>query len=103
MPAIVGDDDGRTRGAGDFGDVRVVDSAPGNPVVCRRLQQRGAVAGWQVMDRDPWKHFCLKQCDSVARGDAELGRQTCGDGEELETAMPGGGRGCDTLLSDGMH
>src|SRR5215475_2420545 len=55
------------------------------------------------MARDPWKHLGLKQCDSVGRGDAELGRQTSGDGEKLGAAMPSSGRGCDTLFSDGMH
>ena len=51
VPAVVGDDHGRSGGARDLGDVGVVDAAALDAVLHRRANEREPIAGGQIVVR----------------------------------------------------
>jgi hypothetical protein len=59
VAAVVGDDHGRAGGARQFGDVGVVDAAPGDVFLGERLEKRRSRSRGQIVHRHATENFLL--------------------------------------------
>jgi hypothetical protein len=66
VTAVVGHDHVGAGGPGDFGNMRVIDAAAGDPIVDRGVEQAQTVGGRQVVNAQPTKDFFLEQSRASA-------------------------------------
>ncbi len=103
MAAVVGDDDPCPSGAGDFGDVHVVDPAAGHTVFREKPQHRLPIDRRKIVDAHPPEHLSFEKADGIVGGQSKLRRKPRRDGEEFQAAVPRGARRRCRLLGDGVR